>query len=163
MKVQRRNQSLGYHCSTKSASHFQSFVFARGKGPYMLQSSQSCLPQPALYDCHCSFKHSDHSWPVRLYAPQCTGDMRLSVSPVSRALISWQQQKFNNQLTAKHSEMKHLRHWQMAAMFLTVVDRVTHPSKAFLWASYKSLLHSVVLQRKAKQRNHQNSFVLKKY
>lgn len=163
IEVRRMKQSLGYHCSTKSTSHFQSFVFATGKGHYMLQSSQFCLPQSALHDCHRSFKHSDHSWPARLYAPPCTGDKHLSMSPVSRALISWQQQKFNNQSTKKHSEMKHRRHWQMATMLLTVVNRVTHPREALLWASYKSLLQSGVLERKAKQRNHQHSFVMKKH
>lgn len=48
---------------------------------------------------------------------QCTGNRHLSMSPASRAQISWQQQqKSNNWSKTKHWEMKHQRHWQMAVM-----------------------------------------------
>lgn len=56
--------------------------------------------------------------------PQCTGDRHLSESPDSQAQIPWQQlEKYNNQLTTKHSEAKCQRLWQMAVVFWQQLTR----------------------------------------
>lgn len=93
----------------------KSLAYCRAPHPV----SKSTGPQPSHYTAVTA--HLNTLIPHGLLGsmlPQCTGDRHLSMSPVSRAQISWQwQEKFNNQFSTKHSETELQRHWPVAGTF----------------------------------------------
>lgn len=100
------------------------FSFCRQKSPWRTcRAPQPCQPEHRatvirLHAVKAHFSNLITHGLLGLTFPQCTGDRHPSVSPLSQAQISWQrQEKLNNLFTAKHSEAKRQRHWQMAVMF----------------------------------------------